>query len=98
MILRILALKIEGPRKLDVTFNNGIRKRVDVGPLLEGPVFEPLRSGTYFAKAKLDSECGTVVWPNGADFAPETLLELPDEPKKKNRGKVLAKKAAARTR
>jgi hypothetical protein len=31
----------------------------------------------YFARVVLDTECGTVVWPNGADFAPEALHDLP---------------------
>jgi hypothetical protein len=76
MILRIVSMKISGPRELDLTFNNGVRKRVDVTPLLNGPIFTPLRTKKGFAQARLDEECGTVVWPNGADFAPETLLEL----------------------
>ena len=75
MILRIIGLKVCGPCVLDLTFNNGVRKRVDVSTLLDGPVFRPLRETKYFAQVKLDLECGTVVWPNGADFAPETLLE-----------------------
>ena len=79
MILRIVALKVSGPHSLDLTFNNGVRKRVNVSPLLDGPVFEPLRASRYFAQARLDEECGTVVWPNGADFAPETLFELPSQ-------------------
>ena len=77
MILRIVAAKVIGSHALDLTFNDGVRKRVDVLSLLDGPIFEPLRSRSYFAKVKLDEECGTVVWPNGADFAPEALYELP---------------------
>jgi hypothetical protein len=50
---------------------------IRVSPLLCGPVFEPLRTAEYFAKGNLDTECGTVVWPNGADLAPEALFELP---------------------
>lgn len=87
MILRIVAVKVCGPRHLDLTFNNGVRKRVDVSPLLEGPVFEPLRTAKAFAQARLDEECGTVVWPNGADLAPETLLELSGITIKKQRVK-----------
>jgi hypothetical protein len=59
-----------------LAFNDGTSKTVDVGPLLTGPVFEPLRDPAYFARAELDRVCGTVTWPNGADFAPEALHEL----------------------
>lgn len=76
MILRITTAEVTGPTCLSLTFNDGTRKTVDVAPLLDGPVFEPLREASYFAQATLDRVCGTVVWPNGADFAPEVLRNL----------------------
>jgi hypothetical protein len=76
MILRILEAEVSGPQLLRLAFNDGTRKTVDVKPLLSGPVFEPLRDPAYFARGELDRVCGTVVWPNGADFAPEALHEL----------------------
>jgi hypothetical protein len=66
---------------LDVTFNDGVRKRVNVKPLLKGSIFKPLLSPGFFAQAALDEESGTVVWPNGADFAPEALYETAVAPK-----------------
>ena len=60
-------------------FNDGIRKRVNVWPLLDGPIFEPLHDPAYFARMTLDPVAGTVVWPNEADFAPEALHELETE-------------------
>jgi hypothetical protein len=46
---------------------------VDLADQLQGPVFEPLREESFFAAARFDPEVGTVVWPNGADLAPEFL-------------------------
>jgi hypothetical protein len=76
MILRVVNAEVCGPHRLRLAFNDGTRKTVDVRPLLAGPVFEPLQDPVYFARAVLDPVCGTVVWPNGADFAPEALHEL----------------------
>lgn len=78
MILRISAVQVIGSHLLDLKFNDGTEKTVDVLPLLSGPVFEPLLAVEYFALAKLDRTCGTVIWPDGADFAPEALYELAD--------------------
>jgi hypothetical protein len=64
------------PHWLRLAFNDGTQKTVDVRPLLGGPIFEPLLDASYFARGRLDLVCGTVVWPNGADFAPEALYEL----------------------
>ena len=81
MILRIVSARTAGPFLLELVFNDGVHKTVDLRPLLTGSVFQPLRDATYFEQVSLDEVCGTVVWPNGADFAPEALHELaPHEP------------------
>jgi len=79
MILHIREARVCGPHSLRLTFSDGTTKQVNVRPLLEGPIFEPLQDPAYFASVTLDSICGTVVWPNGADFAPEALHELEAE-------------------
>jgi hypothetical protein len=38
MILHILEATVCGPYSLDLTFNDGTRKRVNVLPLLDGPI------------------------------------------------------------
>ena len=76
MVLHIGDAEACGGRLLRLSFNNGVQKTVDVSPLLWGPVFEPLRDPSVFAQVKLDPVCGTVVWPNGADLAPEALHDL----------------------
>jgi len=78
-ILHIVSAEVAGGYQLTVVFDDRTRKTVDLDPLLKGPVFEPLRDPEYFAKVVVDPVCGTVVWPNGADFAPEALYALPAE-------------------
>lgn len=56
-----------------LTFNDGTEASVDFESWLTGPVFEPLKDLAYFQRFFLDG--GTVVWPNGADIAPETLYD-----------------------
>ena len=80
MILRILAAEACGQHRLQLSFNDGTRAEVDVRPLLDdGPVFGSLWDATYFNHVNLDPVCGTVVWSNGADFAPEALRALVGE-------------------
>lgn len=78
-ILHIVNAEVAGDHRLRLEFDDRTCKTVDLGPLLQGPVFEPLRDPTCFARMVVDPICGTVVWPNGADFAPEALHALPDE-------------------
>ena len=79
MILHISQATVCGPHSLQVTFDDGTSKRVNLKPLLHGPVFEPLLRPEYFARVVVDPHCRTVVWPNGADLAPEALRDLPEE-------------------
>jgi hypothetical protein len=46
---------------------------VEIGPLLWSEVFQPLRNPEFFALPAVDPVLKTVVWPNGADLAPEYL-------------------------
>jgi len=54
-------------------FRDGTSGEIDLGPELWGEVFEPLKDVAFFRQFKVDLECDTIVWPNGADFAPEFL-------------------------
>ncbi|HLT48662.1 MAG TPA: DUF2442 domain-containing protein [Rubricoccaceae bacterium] len=61
---------------LEVTFNDGSVREMDLADELYGPVFEPLRDPELFAQVYLDEETRTVTWPNGADLSPEFLHEV----------------------
>jgi hypothetical protein len=48
----------------------------DFSQSLKGTIFEPLEDLDYFPQFSFDHELGTLVRPNGADFAPEYLYFL----------------------
>ncbi len=54
-------------------FRDGTAGEVDLGRELWGEVFEPLRDPAYFKTFTVHPDFHTLVWPNGADFAPEFL-------------------------
>lgn len=54
-------------------FRDGTAGEIDLERELKGPVFEPLRDPTVFRAFSVHPEFQTLVWPNGADFAPEFL-------------------------
>lgn len=56
-----------------VRCRDGSSGEVDLRPVLRGPVFEPLHDPAYFRQFTLDPVGKTLVWPNGADIAPEYL-------------------------
>lgn len=72
-ILRIVSVRHLGGHRLHLEFNNGEAGEVDLAYDLNGPVFKPLRDPGFFASVRLEG--GTIAWPNGADLAPEYLLE-----------------------
>ena len=56
-----------------ITFTGGERRIYDAHPLLEKAIYSPLRNLPFFLGAKAD--CGTVVWSDDIDIAPEHLYE-----------------------
>lgn len=59
---------------VELGFDDGAVKRIDLSPFLRGPVFEPiLRDDALFRAVRVDPELGTIVWPNGADIDPLVL-------------------------
>lgn len=72
MILNVTDVEYIGDYNLLCTFNNGIRKRVDLSPLLAYPAFEELADKSKFVQFGLD---GTIFWFNGSDISPEYLFE-----------------------
>ena len=60
---------------LRLTFADGLRGEVDVLDRMRGLVFAAARTPEGFAKVTVDRETETVIWPGGADLAPDTLYE-----------------------
>lgn len=73
MMPTVISANYEGGHRIRLSSSEGTVKTVDFPRCLRGPIFEPLKDPSYFRRFFIDA--GTVVWPNGADIAPETLFE-----------------------
>ena len=83
MILHVVQARYERDYVVHLKLNDGAEGFVDLGDELHGPVFAPLKDVKKFKAFKVDPEINTIVWDNGADFAPEFLhdrLLIPAQP------------------
>jgi hypothetical protein len=71
----ITAVSVTRHGVLHLTFADGLVGELDVLARMHGPVFDDARTPAGFSLVSVDGESGTVVWPGGADLAPDTLYE-----------------------
>ena len=75
MLPRVTGARYVSGYTVWLRFSDGAEGDIDLSTELHGQVFEPLRNIEYFRRFVLHPELGTLVWPNGADFAPEFLRQ-----------------------
>ena len=69
----VVGVAVVGDHVLRLLFSDGTVGDVDFSGEHWTGVLEPLNDPEYFAQVSVDTEAGTVVWPNGIDLAPEPL-------------------------
>ena len=72
-LVRVTSVELAGGYSLKIQFDDQTEKLIDLKPVLHGEIFSPLKDPELFQKVTVDTEIGTLVWPNGADFDPDTL-------------------------
>ena len=74
-MVRIRSVETLEGFRVRLSLTDGSTREVDLGPYLNGPVFEPVRNdAALFRSVRVDEELGTIVWPNGADIDPDVLI------------------------
>ena len=71
-LVTVTSVEVLHDHVVRLEFSDGCVGDLDLRPELWGPVFEPVAaSSEFFRQVRVD--LGTIVWPNGADLAPEVL-------------------------
>ncbi len=73
LIVKVKSVTVLELYKIKVIFDDETRKTIDLEHVLSGPMYGPLKDPAVFNAVTIDPEASTIVWPNGADFDPETL-------------------------
>ena len=76
-IYKVTAFEVVAPYTLRVPFDDDTQETIDFEEVLAGDLYRPLIDPDLFSQVRIDSEVHTLVWPNGADFDPETLHNWP---------------------
>lgn len=73
-LIRVTGVRVLARYIVELTFEDGAIKVLDLEPLLWGEMFEPLLADyDEFCKVAVDEVGGTICWPNGADLSPRRL-------------------------
>src|SRR5689334_6948394 len=70
---RLIEVRHVREHVLWLRYSDGVEGEVDLGNDLNGPMLEPLRDVSEFARAWIEQ--GHLAWPAGADWSPESLRE-----------------------
>jgi hypothetical protein len=79
MFLHVTSARYISNYRLWLEFNDGAKGEVDLAGELSGEIFRSLSDLEAFKNFTLNGELDTIVWSNGADFAPEFLHSLLQE-------------------
>jgi len=72
----VVEVKPLGGKRVFLRFEDGASGEIDLGKVIQFTgVFAPLVDDSEFAKVRVDPNLGTIVWPSGADLAPEMLYD-----------------------
>ena len=74
ILVDVTGVRVLARYVLELTFDTGETRVIDVEGWLTGPMFGPLVADySMFKAVRADAAAGTIVWPNGADLSPSTL-------------------------
>ena len=74
MLRDVVSVQVLPEHRLRVKFDDETEGVVDVAAMVTfAGVFEPLRAPAFSAKASVNTELGTVCWPNDVDLDSEVL-------------------------
>ena len=63
--------------RIELKFSDGVRGEVDLKDWIvgQGGVFKAIEDRDFFNQLRVNTELGTIEWPNHVDFCPDALYE-----------------------
>ena len=74
-LIKITDVEVIDDYKINVSFEDGLEKVIDLTPVLKGELYGPLKNKNLFNQVSVNKEVHTIEWPNGADFEPSLLYQ-----------------------